>query len=82
MALELSDDVRRILREKVTTGAYRSADELILTALGALEELEHRRETLQVEIQDRLTRTGTDRSTPLVVPDFVQEMRRRHSTPK
>ncbi len=58
MVVHLSEDLERLVRRKVASGQYRSADEVVSTALRVLDaqdqELDARATTFQEEIERRL----------------------------
>ena len=58
MNVHLSEDLERLVQEKVDSGLYRSADEVIRTALRALDErdqdLDARATAFKTEIEKRL----------------------------
>jgi len=70
MNVHLSEDLERLVREKVDSGLYRSADDVISTALRALEErdqeLNARATAFQSEIEERLV------SGPATPMDFSE----------
>ena len=70
MNVHLSEDLERLVREKVDSGLYRSADDVISTALRALEErdqeLNARATAFQSEIEKRLV------SGPATPMDFSE----------
>lgn len=58
MNVHLSEDLERLVQEKVDSGLYRSADEVIRTALRTLDErdqeLDAQATAFQAEIENRL----------------------------
>jgi putative addiction module CopG family antidote len=54
MTISLSDATQKLLEEKLQSGGYRSADEVVHAALEALNELESR--TLDAETLDAIDR--------------------------
>jgi putative addiction module CopG family antidote len=69
MDMHLSEDLERQIQKKVDSGRYRSADEVVSTALRVLDEhdqeIEARATAFRTEIERRLT-TG-----PATVMDFT-----------
>jgi len=59
MDVHLSDDLERLVMSKVESGRYRSAAEVVSTALRALDaqdqELDARATTFQAEVERRLS---------------------------
>ncbi|HVT17499.1 MAG TPA: type II toxin-antitoxin system ParD family antitoxin [Thermoanaerobaculia bacterium] len=74
MDVHLPAELERLVQDKVASGRYRSADELITTALRALEEqdraLDARAEAFRSEIERRLA------SGPATPMDFSEVKRR------
>lgn len=68
MDMHLSEDLERRIQKKVDSGLYRSADEVVSTALRVLDErdqeLDARATAFQAEIQKRLA------SGPATAMDF------------
>jgi putative addiction module CopG family antidote len=68
MNMHLSEDLERRIQEKVDSGLYRSADEVLSTALRVLDErdqdLDTRATAFQMEIEQRLA------SGPATAMDF------------
>jgi antitoxin ParD1/3/4 len=69
MDVHLSEDLERLVLRKVESGLYRSADEVVSTALRALDaqdqELDARATTFQAEVERRLS------EGPAAVMDFT-----------
>jgi antitoxin ParD1/3/4 len=76
MNVHLSEDLERLVREKVDSGLYRSADEVISTALRALEErdqeLNARATAFQSEIETRL---ASGPATPMDFSELKRSIR-------
>jgi antitoxin ParD1/3/4 len=76
MNVHLSEDLERLVREKVDSGLYRSADEVISTALRALEErdqeLNARATAFQSEIEKRL---ASGPATPMDFSELKRSIR-------
>jgi antitoxin ParD1/3/4 len=74
MDVHLPADLERLVRDKVATGRYRSADDVITTALRALEEqdlaLDAHAQAFKTEIERRLA------SGPATPVDFSEIKRR------
>ena len=74
MDIHLPAELERLVRDQVATGRYDSADEVISTALRALEErdraLETRADAFKAEIERRLA------SGPATEMDFSEVKRR------
>jgi antitoxin ParD1/3/4 len=66
MTLQLSEEVERLIEEKVESGRYRSPNEVVTLALNALEEQDHalgeRALAFKAEIDSRL---ASGPATPL-----------------
>lgn len=66
MNVHLPEDLERLVQEKVNSGLYRSADEVISSALRVLDERDHELDTrataFQTEIENRL---GSGPATPM-----------------
>lgn len=74
---QLSPELDRLIQEKLTAGRYQSANELLLDAMVALEEIEAREEALRVELQERVAKAGGPLSQPFDREAFRAEVRRR-----
>jgi antitoxin ParD1/3/4 len=76
MNVHLSEDLERLVREKVDSGLYRSADEVISTALRALEErdqeLNARATAFRSEIEQRL---ASGPATPMDFSELKRSIR-------
>ena len=76
MNVHLSEDLERLVREKVDSGLYRSADEVISTALRALEErdqeLNARATAFRSEIEKRL---ASGPATPMDFSELKRSIR-------
>ncbi len=74
MNVHLSAEVEQLLQDRVASGRYRSADDLISTALQALDEqelaLDARAEAFKTEIERRLA------GGPATPMDFSEVKRR------
>jgi len=83
MVVHLSKDLERLVQRKVESGQYRSADEVVSTALRVLDaqeqELDARATTFQAEIERRLG------EGPAEVMDFAalkRSLREQAGAPK
>jgi antitoxin ParD1/3/4 len=78
MNVHLSEDLERLVREKVDSGLYRSADEVISTALRALEErdqeLNARATAFRSEIEKRL---ASGPATPMDFSELKKSIREK-----
>ena len=74
MDVHLPEELERLVQEKVASGRFRSADDVISTALRALEEqdaaLDSRAQAFKTEIERRLA------SGPATPMDFSEVKRR------
>lgn len=52
MAYQLSPDLERLVRQRMTAGGYSSEDEVLRDALSALEQFGHSEEDAKQEDQD------------------------------
>jgi Arc/MetJ-type ribon-helix-helix transcriptional regulator len=76
MGYQFPPNLERLVQERMTTGQYRSEEELLLDAMVALEDVERRRDELRSEIRRRISTTGSALSQPLDIDAFKQEVRR------
>lgn len=76
MNVHLSEDLERLVQEKVDSGLYRSADEVVSTALRALDErdqdLDARATAFQTEIEKRL---ASGPATPMDFSELKRSIR-------
>jgi antitoxin ParD1/3/4 len=83
MDIHLPADLERLVQDQVATGRYRSADEVISTALRALEEqdrdLEARADAFKAEIERRL---ASGPATPLDFSEVKRRIRGRLTAPR
>jgi len=56
MLVTLSPQTNRLLQEKLSTGSYRSADDVLLAALEALDAAEHPPPSLDQAVLDAIDR--------------------------
>ena len=79
MDVHLPAELERLVQDKVASGRYRSADDVISTALRALEEqdlaLDTRAQAFRAEIERRLA------SGPATPMDFSEVKRRIRAEP-
>lgn len=83
MSVPLSHEAERLIEEKIRSGRYRSAEEVVLAGLGSLEQEEHFGE-FQAGEWDALLKTGED-SLRLEIsadaPEVFRTLRERISKP-
>ena len=83
MSISLSPEIERLIEEKVESGEYDSADEVVRDALRALSaaEQEHasRLEALRAKIQEGIDDLENGRHSPL--EEVVARLRERRSVP-
>jgi Arc/MetJ-type ribon-helix-helix transcriptional regulator len=77
MSYVLSPELSQMIEAKLATGAYPSANHLLVEAMHALEDLEIRGEKLRSEIRSRLVSVGTGLARPLDLEAFKAEARQR-----
>jgi len=66
-----------MIRHWMEVGPYTSADEVLLDAMLALEDIQKREDELRNEIHQRLAKAGGGLSLPLDRSAFKAESRRR-----
>jgi antitoxin ParD1/3/4 len=83
MSISLSPEIERLIEEKVESGEYDSADEVVRDALRALSAAEqdhaNRLEALRAKIQEGIDDLENGRHSPL--EEVVARLRERRSVP-
>lgn len=74
---DLSVRIDHLVQEQISTGRFRSANEVLVEALETLREVEQLAEPVREELRQRLTRAGKGHSLPLDRSAFFAEARRR-----
>lgn len=72
-----SPELSRLVQQQMSSGQYKSEDDLLVEAIHALEDLRKRHERLRGEVRGRLERAGKGYSHPLDRDTFKAEARRR-----
>ena len=82
MGYSFPPNLDQMIRHWMEVGSYTSADEVLLDAMLALEDVQKREDDLRNEIHQRLGKAGTGLSLPLDRGDFKAEARRRFADPR
>jgi antitoxin ParD1/3/4 len=77
MNVSLTPQLEKLIREKVESGLYGSASEVVREALRVLEEREAAREELRRELRVGLEDVEKGREAPLDIEEIKKEARRR-----
>jgi Arc/MetJ-type ribon-helix-helix transcriptional regulator len=75
MSYAFPPDLQRAIDARMVAGGYKSADDLLLDALLALDHLEKQHEELRTEIRARLDRRGKPPAQPLDFDALKAELR-------
>jgi antitoxin ParD1/3/4 len=81
MTITLTDELEELIREKVKSGAYKSADEVIMASLRLLSAQEQGMETLRLQImvgiediqQGRFTSCASDSELEAFSDEIISE---------
>jgi len=77
MQLSLDNELQRRITDRVNSGQYASAEDVIAAALGALEHAEHALEFAPGEL-DRLIAEGDASGPPLDGETALAELKAKH----
>ncbi|HEX8920189.1 MAG TPA: type II toxin-antitoxin system ParD family antitoxin [Pyrinomonadaceae bacterium] len=85
MTITLTDELEKLINEKVKSGAYKSADEVIIASLRLLKPQENGMEALRREImcgvedirQERFTAYGTDAELEAFSDEIIRQGQER-----
>ena len=77
MGYSFPPNLDQMIRHWMEVGPYASADEVLLDAMLAIEDVQHREDELRKEIRQRLVKAGSGLSLPLDRSGFRAEARRR-----
>ncbi len=77
MGYSFPPNLDQMIRHWMAVGPYTSADEVLLDAMLALEDVQKREDVLRDEIRRRLANAGSGLSLPLDRSEFKAEARRR-----
>ncbi len=77
MGYSFPPNLDQMIRHWIEVGPYASADEVLLDAMLALEDVQKREDELRTEIRQRLAKAGSGLSLPLDRSAFKAEARRR-----
>ncbi len=77
MNVSLTPQLEKLIREKVDSGLYGSASEVVREALRVLEQREAAREELRGELRVGLEDVERGRVAPLDIEEIKKEARRR-----
>jgi Arc/MetJ-type ribon-helix-helix transcriptional regulator len=77
MGYSFPPNLDQMVRHWMDVGPYASADEVLLDAMLALEDVQKRENDLRNEIHQRLAKAGSGLSQPLDRSAFRAEARRR-----
>jgi Arc/MetJ-type ribon-helix-helix transcriptional regulator len=75
MPYTVSPEIEQMIEAKRAAGGYATADELLMDALTALDELKSRHHELRDSIRSRLTSADRALSQPLDIEAFKAEVR-------
>ena len=80
--VSLTPHLEEFIHQTVTAGRYRSASEIVRTALRLLEEQEHER-AIKLDALRQAIQEGLDSgpATPLDIEELLEECRRQHANP-
>ena len=77
MPYTFSPELSRLVQQQMSSGQYKSEDDLLVEAIHALSDLRKRHEQLRGEIRSRLEKASKGHSKPLDRDTFKVEARRR-----
>ena len=80
MSYAFPPNLDQMIRHWMEVGPYASADDVLLDAMLALEDVQKREDELRNEIQQRLTKAGSGLSLPLDRIAFRAEARVVHGS--
>ena len=90
MTITLTDELEELINEKVKSGAYKSADEVVIASLRLLKAQEKGLEALRREImrgvddiqQERFAVYGTDAELEAFSDEIIKQGQERQDTSK
>ena len=81
MSITLPPNLEKRVQEKVDSGAFRSADEVIQAGLGLLDERERKLAALRADLQVGIDQIERGEVAPLDMEALIDELRAKHGTP-
>jgi putative addiction module CopG family antidote len=75
MPFAVSPELDRLVQERLASGAYPTAEALLIEALRALDELEAQQAELQRSVAARRARAQQGLAQPFDLPQFLEEAR-------
>jgi putative addiction module CopG family antidote len=77
MRTTLPPDVRQFVDNAIASGEYQSEDEVVISAVRVLRELNERHEALRRDIQQAIASLDREEGTPLNMDEIKSELSQR-----